>query len=292
MSLVVSRRLSTWGRVGGAVLALALLVSASQAQWWTIETANLLSITPRQVRLVWVAAAIVLLVASRSTVRSFPVPSPPRPRYSRAAVVGVIGCGLLGRMLIAPLAGDAVGYLFDVAERDYDGRFRRSFLWVFVDDVVAPALWEELLWRVVVLAVLLRLTGPRIAVTLQAVSFAVAHTSLSVGFGQISHSVRYEYLFDVALEVALSGIVFGFLVVELGMVWPAVVVHAISNVASVYRETVPWLSILVASASAGLAVGTIGLTRREVLPRLAAWLRPCRGRQHDLAAEPGRLPTP
>lgn len=276
MSLVVPGRVSTWGRAGWAVLAVALLVSASQAQWWTIETAELLSLTPRQVRLVWVAAAVVVLVASRATVRAFAVPSPPRPRYSKVAVVAVAGCGLLGVLLIAPLAGTVVGDLFDVAERDYGGRFRRSPWSVVVDDVVAPALWEELLWRVVVLAVLLRLTGPRIAVALQAVSFAVAHTSLSVGFGQVSHSVRYEYLFDAALQVALSGIVFGFLVVELGMVWPAVVVHAVGNVASVYQDTVPWLAIVVGSASAGLGVFAIGLRRREVLWRLAVWLRPGR----------------
>jgi membrane protease YdiL (CAAX protease family) len=79
-------------------------------------------------------------------------------------------------------------------------------------------------------------------VVLQAAAFAVAHTSWSVGFGQVPHSVTAEYLLDGAVETAVCGVVFGFLVLELGTVWPAVVAHAVSNVGPMFLDTVPWLS--------------------------------------------------
>ena len=78
--------------------------------------------------------------------------------------------------------------------------------------------------------------------------------------------------------MALSGIVFGWLVVELGTVWPAVVAHGAGNVAPVLGDEVPWLSLLalIATLSVAMVAGVLSLrrTHRLALARLAAWFRP------------------
>ena len=256
------------------VAAAVLLVATSQAQWGIMRAAELIAWTPHQVEWVMAGLALVGLVACRPLVSQFPVPEPPRPSYDRRGTIGVTGWGLVGLVLVAPMAGWAIGALFAVPYREPVRGAGQGVGEIFLDGVVVPALWEEFVWRVGVLAVLVRVTGPRMAVALQAAAFAVAHTSWSVGFGQVPHSVTSEYLLDGAVETAVSGVVFGFLVLELGTVWPAVVAHAVSNVGPMFLDTVPWLSYLAVWSSLSVGFIALGLMRRDARSRLWAWIRP------------------
>jgi membrane protease YdiL (CAAX protease family) len=251
--------------------AVAVLVAASQALWGMWRAAIALTLTPQHFK--WLLAGVALcgLAAAGPVVRRFPVPGPPRPRYGGVGTIGVTGWGPVGILFIAPGIATAVGALFDAPVRDPHAGDASGVVARFVDDVLAPALWEELLWRVLVFAVVLRVAGPRLAVVLQAVSFAVAHTSWSVGFGQVPHDVAREYLPHQALQVALCGLVFGFLVLELGSVWPAVIAHAVGNIVPTVREGLPWFSFLTLVVSLAVGFCALGLMRRQVRRRLAVW---------------------
>lgn len=256
-------------------LATVMLIATSQMQWGIMRVAALVAWMPRHVELLMAMLALGGLAACGPLVRHFPAVDPPRPEYNRTCRIGVVGWALVGLAFVAPLGGWLVGTLFSVPSREpgYEPA-GRSVAETVLDGVVVPALWEEFVWRVLVLAVLVRIVGPRLAIGLQAVSFAVAHSSWSVGFGQVPHSVASEYLLDAAVEVAVSGVVVGFLVLELASVWPAVVAHAVGNLAPTFRDAVPWLSFLATFAE--LAVGFVAwaLMRRVALVRLRAWLRP------------------
>jgi membrane protease YdiL (CAAX protease family) len=265
------------------VTAMAVLVAASQAQWGLWRAALALAVSPRHLK--WLLAGVSLcgLLAAGPVVRRFPVPGPPRPRSSGLGTIGVTGWGLVGILFIAPGIATAVGALFDAPVRDPNAGDAGGVVARLVDDVPAPALWEELLWRVLVFAVVLRVAGPRLAVVLQAVSFAAAHTSWSLGFGQVPHDVGREYLPHQAFQVSLCGLVFGFLVLEVGSVWPAVIAHAVGNIVPKYREELPWFSFLTLVVSLAVGFCALGLMRRQARQRLAVWFgvdasgRPRRG---------------
>ena len=155
---------------------------------------------------------------------------------------GVVGWAAAGVAFIAPLVTWLFVSLLPVPTRDPRDDPGEGVAEMFVNGVLAPGLWEETVWRLAVLGIVGRVAGPRRAVALTAVSTAVAHTSLSMGFGQVHHDVPASTSLGTAVQVAIAGLFLGFLVVELGSVWPAVAVHAASNVLPQFREAAPWLA--------------------------------------------------
>ena len=258
-----------------AVLALVTAVGASQLQWGRGRLASLLGWSPAWVeRLGMIVAAVALVLGGRAVSR-FPVPRPPRPSYYRATRWLVTGWGVVG-LSLAP-AITALIRLLPVSFRDPAAE-DRSALEDLIDGVVEPALWEEFLWRVVVLGLLVQVVAPRTAVILQAVSFAVAHTSWSMAFGQVAHSAVGEFQFDLAAQAFLSGVIFGMLVVELGSAWPAVVAHALTNVDPALRGGPSWLHLtgtvvefIVIAGTIAVSITVLGVrpaVRRVVADRL------------------------
>ena len=277
--------------------ALVLLVGASQVQWGLLRMSELVEVTPRHVEWVLAAVSAVGLAASGPVVRRFPA-VPPRPSYDARGRAGVVGWALVGVLGAAPVAGWLAGRVFRVPVRDpvAAAGAGRSVGELLLDDVLVPALWEELVWRVLLLGLLLRVVGPRAAVVVQAVSFAVAHTSWSVGFGRVPHRVDVEYLLDHAVTVGVSGLVFGFIVVELGSVWPAVVVHALCNIPSTFGHDLSWLELVSTEVILMYGFVALALTRRQARARLGAWLAPARVRGVPLPPagrqQPGSGVTP
>ena len=150
-------------------VALALLVAASQEQWWIWRAAQVTSWTPRQLEWLLAGVALFVLVACRRVGAAFPVPEPPRPRYEVRDQVGITGWAFVARVVLVPVVVLLLRAL-DVPYRDPEPA-EGGVAELFLDGVVAAALWEELLWRVAALGLLLRVTGPQLAVVLQAVSF-------------------------------------------------------------------------------------------------------------------------
>jgi membrane protease YdiL (CAAX protease family) len=104
-----------------------------------------------------------------------------------------------------------------------------------------------------------------------ALSFGMAHTSMSMGFGQVEHDVRGKYLVGMAVGVAIAGAFFGFVVVELGSIWAAVALHATWNIVPVFSDVVPWLS-LTTYMLMSLGIVAIAAMHRQAWNRLLAWL--------------------
>ena len=128
------------------------------------------------------------------------------------------------------------------------------------------------------LGLLVQVVAPRTTVILQAVSFAVAHTSWSMAFGQVAHSAVGEFQFDLAAQAFLSGVIFGMLVVELGSAWPTVVAHALTNVDPALRGGPSWLHLtgtvvefIVIAGTIAVSITVLGVrppVRRVVADRL------------------------
>ena len=105
------------------------------------------------------------------------------------------------------------------------------------NDAVVPGLAEELLFRYLLLGFLLAHLSARRAVLIQAVAFGVAHSAFGLGGGLISSTGSYPV--DAAVDTAVAGLLFGYLTVELGTIWPAVIVHAVNNAAGLLRARRP-----------------------------------------------------
>ncbi len=137
---------------------------------------------------------------------------------------------------------------------------------------VVPAVSEEFVFRFLLLVVLARVMPIRWAVLAQAVVFAAAHTSFGFGFA-IPEATARTYLIDGFVSTGLMGLLFGYLTVELGTIWPAIALHFANNAMMELRFVGGvWLDVvLMVVASWPLAVvvvhGVCGLARRIDLPQ-------------------------
>jgi hypothetical protein len=89
--------------------------------------------------------------------RRFPVPGGRRPAYRPAERLGVVGWAAVGVAFVAAGISTAVSSLLSEPARNGGGDAdTTNVLRLFVDDVIVPALWEEAVWRLVVLGLLCR----------------------------------------------------------------------------------------------------------------------------------------
>ena len=134
-----------------------------------------------------------------------------------------------------------------------------------VQTVITTPLIEEAVYRIVVLGVLLTMFGARTAVIIQATAFAVAHTNVGLlGAGAPASTVGYNVTEAVATGIA--GLMFGYLTIETGRIWPAIAVHAFGN-----ALTIDWPPAIIAALPLMLAVllgPTVGVSACHLLARL------------------------
>jgi len=121
---------------------------------------------------------------------------------------------------------------------------------------VMPAIAEEAIFRIVLLGLLLQVMPPRRAVVVQAVVFAIAHTDLSL-LATFSGPSATGYSLASTVGVAIHGLLYGFLVVELGRLWPAIVIHALHNLTVTSALVAPWLGAVVIYSIGAVAVVSV-----------------------------------
>jgi membrane protease YdiL (CAAX protease family) len=136
-------------------------------------------------------------------------------------------------LLIVPTLAVLVHLLIGLWWPDVDDDHRPTWAPLYQDLVRAP-LWEELVWRGVVLGVLLRLLPARVAIVMSAAAFALIH------FGQ-------GYRGRGLVDTFAFGIVAGVIAWHTGRLWFAVAAHSAFNagyigLAVVYAVLLIWLA--------------------------------------------------
>jgi membrane protease YdiL (CAAX protease family) len=259
-----------------SVFAVVVAVAASQFLSWLWigqRVGAAAELTRSAVALVGV---VVMVATGTRAVRALPVPGGTRPAYRTAERIQTLGGAFAVDMVIVSVVVLVARWVFDPEARGTDGvplgtawTTTAGELW---RAAVVPAVSEEFVFRFVLLIVLARVLPIRWAVLAQAVVFAVAHTSFGMGFGVISETDK-TYLIDGFLSTGLTGLLFGYLTVELGAIWPAIVLHFTGNAIVVLHVVGgTWLSLAVrgtvgVGAVVFILAGWLGLRRSVGLPQ-------------------------
>lgn len=203
------------------------------------------------------AAAVVVMVAV--TAWHCPPPSPwnapvvPTPVASRVpdrraqiavAIIVTLVAAVIARIAVEDLA-HAVWPTTDALNYN-DPAITGHNVTVALIDSVSAGVGEELVYRAAFLAVLARYMPTSVAVVAQAVVFGLSHTGFDRGY-------------DAATVCGLIAfaVVFGAAVVMTRSIWPAVIVHSLSNVIVVLADYYPdsiWLGPVVVIAAMGVFV--------------------------------------
>jgi membrane protease YdiL (CAAX protease family) len=240
-----------------------------------------LGITVFAVKMLLAAAGAVVIWRYRSVPRTWPVPGG-RHCYSRLTIGTT---SVLSATFMVPFSGVLVVFvaaLTNATSPDQALPIGASGSVVFRDilsTVVAPAFAEEAIYRLLLLGLLIRIMSPRRAVVVQAVVFTLAHTDFSL-LASMGGGSTTGYSLASSVGVAANGLLYGFLVVELGRLLPAMVIHGLHNLLVSTAVIAPWLSdVAVYSALAATCFaamhGIPGLVT-EIIPteRRAAGLTP------------------
>ena len=207
------------------------------------------------------------------------MPGGTRPAYRTAEKVRTLGGVFAVDMVVVGVIVWIVRWVFDPVERGNDGvpvgtawTTTLGELWRVA---VVPGVSEEFVFRFVLLIVLARVLPIRWAVIAQAVVFAAAHTAFGMGFGVFGEADK-PYLIDGFVSTGLTGLLLGYLVVELAAIWPAILLHFTVNAVVVLHVIGGvWLDLAVeGSIFVGLVVfvlaGWLGLRRSVGLPKRRA----------------------
>jgi membrane protease YdiL (CAAX protease family) len=210
------------------VLAVVVALAASQLLSWLWigqRVGAAAELTRSAVALVGV---VVMVATGTRAVRALPVPGGTRPSYRTAERIQTLGGAFAVDMVIVSVVVLVARWVFDPEARGTDGvplgtawTTTAGELW---RAAALPAVSEEFVFRFLLLIVLARVLPIRWAVLAQAVVFAAAHTSFGMGFGVVGEADK-AYLIDGFVSTGLTGLLFSYLTVELGAIWPAIVLH-------------------------------------------------------------------
>lgn len=103
--------------------------------------------------------------------------------------------------------------------------------------VTVGPLWEEIVFRGFLLRFLQRRVPTAAAIVLQALAFAAAHMAIGSAFGMIDTEAPHNL--SGAITVGVSGLTLGVLTVVTRRLWPAVLVHALGNLAPMLSRQFP-----------------------------------------------------
>ncbi|MEL6893784.1 MAG: CPBP family intramembrane glutamic endopeptidase [Actinomycetota bacterium] len=239
---------------------------------------------------VWKPVAVLVGVAAivvhhrRSTHAA--LPGEPA-RYTPVTAATSIALAIVIASIATVVATQIAAIAFDPGNgRRPPGSTDRVEAWELFQTAAFAPVVEEALFRAGLLGLVVAIASARSAIVVQALAFAVAHTTL--GYAAVGFDITGDpYNTTTAVGMFISGLLYGYLAVEFGTVWVPLVVHGAHNAAIEVGATTSaalWLYVAIVGAFAIAAVfrGLFGLVDPERMEagadtRLGTWAEPhCR----------------
>ncbi|PYF02847.1 CPBP family intramembrane glutamic endopeptidase [Ureibacillus chungkukjangi] len=114
---------------------------------------------------------------------------------------------------------NAIVYLVFIVQKDLETL--QTLFWFCIAFSLINAIFEEVIWRGLMLSALVKFTSPRYAVFITSVGFGLLH--LAIGFSM-----------GLSLLIAVAGVIYAVITLKTNSIYPSMFFHFVVNVGMVY----------------------------------------------------------